>query len=97
MDYKQLLDSITPEIYQRFQKAIEIGKWPDGKSLTDEQKSSNPYTAPIFTDTGKNPFLFMSGLLEHHHLIAAGWALDLDESLGVVRDGVKPNGHGCTD
>ena len=39
MDYKQLLDSITPEIYQRFQKAVEIGKWPDGRELSEEQKS----------------------------------------------------------
>jgi hypothetical protein len=60
-------------------------------------KTAFSYTAPVVTDTGKNPFLFMSGLLEYHHLIAAGWALDLDESLGIVRDGVKPNGHGCTD
>jgi uncharacterized protein YeaC (DUF1315 family) len=39
MDLKQLLDSITPEIYQRFQTAVEIGKWPDGRELSEEQKS----------------------------------------------------------
>ncbi len=54
-------------------------------------------TAPVVTDTGKDPFLFMSGLLEHHHLIVAGWALNLDEGLGVVSYWNPADGHGCTD
>jgi len=39
MNIKQLLDSITPDIYQRLKRAVEIGKWPDGSVLTDEQKA----------------------------------------------------------
>ena len=39
MDLQQLLKSITPEIYQQLQKAVEIGKWPDGRSITEEQRS----------------------------------------------------------
>ncbi|MGB0450293.1 MAG: YeaC family protein [Porticoccaceae bacterium] len=39
MDFQQLLDSITPEIYERFKKAVELGKWPDTRPLSDEQKS----------------------------------------------------------
>lgn len=39
MDFQQLLNSITPEIYQQLQKAVEIGKWPDGRSISDEQRS----------------------------------------------------------
>jgi len=54
-------------------------------------------TAPVFTCARKHPVLRKSGLLEYHHLSLTGWARDLDESLGVVRDGVKANGHGCTD
>ncbi|MDG0971917.1 MAG: DUF1315 family protein [Porticoccaceae bacterium] len=38
MDLKQLLDSITPEVYERLKRAIEIGKWPDGRSLAAGQK-----------------------------------------------------------
>jgi len=38
MDLKQLLNSITPDIYSRLKLGVEIGKWPDGKSLTSEQK-----------------------------------------------------------
>jgi len=39
MDLQQLLNGITPEIYKQLQRAVEIGKWSDGRSLTDEQKS----------------------------------------------------------
>ena len=39
MNIKQLIDSITPDIYQRLKQAVEIGKWPDGSALTDEQKA----------------------------------------------------------
>jgi uncharacterized protein YeaC (DUF1315 family) len=39
MDLPQLLESITPEICQSLMRAVELGKWPDGRALTDEQKS----------------------------------------------------------
>lgn len=38
MDFQQMLDNITPEIYQSLKRAIELGKWPDGKLATKEQK-----------------------------------------------------------
>lgn len=40
MDYKQLLDSITPEIYENLKRVIELGKFPDGRKLTAEQRES---------------------------------------------------------
>lgn len=39
MQLEQLLDSITPDIYRQLQRAVEIGKWPDGRVLDDEQRS----------------------------------------------------------
>jgi len=38
MDYQQLIQTITPEIYQNLKQAVELGKWADGKALTPEQK-----------------------------------------------------------
>lgn len=38
MDLQQLLNSITPAIYQNLKLAIEIGKWPDGNKLSSEQR-----------------------------------------------------------
>ena len=39
MNLQQLLNSITPDIYKQLQRAVEIGKWPDGRVLTEEQRS----------------------------------------------------------
>jgi len=37
MSFDGLIDSITPEVYQNLKRAIEIGKWPDGRKLTRDQ------------------------------------------------------------
>ena len=33
-----MIENITPDIYQSLKLAVEIGKWPDGRKLTQEQK-----------------------------------------------------------
>ncbi len=38
MSFQQLLDSITPAVYENLKRAVEIGKWPDGRALTAEQR-----------------------------------------------------------
>jgi uncharacterized protein len=38
VDFQQLIDSITPEIYESFKKAVELGKWPDTRPLSAEQR-----------------------------------------------------------
>ena len=39
MQLEQLLNSITPAMYSQLQKVVETGKWPDGRVLSDEQRS----------------------------------------------------------
>jgi uncharacterized protein YeaC (DUF1315 family) len=39
MNLQQLLNGITPDIYQQLQKAVETGKWPDGRKISEEQRS----------------------------------------------------------
>ena len=38
MDFEKLIRNMSPEIYTSLKRAIEIGKWPDGRQLSDEQK-----------------------------------------------------------
>ena len=40
MSIEQMIDNMTPEIYQRLATAVELGKWPDGVALTAEQKEN---------------------------------------------------------
>lgn len=39
MDFEQLITSMSPEVHASLKRAVEIGKWPDGRKLTDEQKA----------------------------------------------------------
>ena len=36
--FAETIENITPEIYESLKLAVEIGKWPDGRKLTQEQK-----------------------------------------------------------
>ena len=39
MDFEKLIDNLDPAIYASLKRALEIGKWPDGRVLTDEQRA----------------------------------------------------------
>lgn len=41
MQFDDLLATITPDIYQRLVTAVELGKWPDGVALSNEQKANS--------------------------------------------------------
>lgn len=38
MDYAELLKQLTPELHRTFKRALELGRWPDGKPLTAAQR-----------------------------------------------------------
>lgn len=41
MDFQQLIESITPEIYENLKRAVETGKWPDGSPVSAEQRENS--------------------------------------------------------
>ncbi len=40
MDYLQLIETMSPQIYQSLVRSVALGKWPDGKPLTSEQRAN---------------------------------------------------------
>jgi len=38
MNIQELLNNITPDIYENLKLAVEIGKWPNGVALTADQR-----------------------------------------------------------
>lgn len=38
MSFVDVAGSLTPEVYQNLKRAVELGKWPDGRALTPEQR-----------------------------------------------------------
>lgn len=41
MQLESLVASMTPEVYQNLRTAVETGKWPDGKALSQAQRESS--------------------------------------------------------
>ncbi|NQD37597.1 DUF1315 family protein [Permianibacter sp. IMCC34836] len=40
MTVDQLIASMTPDIREKLTRAVELGKWPDGVRLSDEQRQT---------------------------------------------------------
>lgn len=40
MNIEEMINGMTPDIYQRLVTAVELGKWADGVALTAEQKEN---------------------------------------------------------
>ncbi|MDN3649890.1 DUF1315 family protein [Reinekea marina] len=38
MNFDQLAQNMTPDIYSRIRESVELGRWPNGVALTKEQK-----------------------------------------------------------
>ncbi len=38
MNYEDLVEKITPDIYANMRRAIETGSWPDGRQLSEQQR-----------------------------------------------------------
>ena len=38
MDYQQMISAMSREVYDNLRRALELGKWPDGRRLTPEQR-----------------------------------------------------------
>ena len=37
MNFKEMIDNMSPEVYVKLKQAVELGKWPNGVRLTPEQ------------------------------------------------------------
>ena len=38
MDFETMIANMTPDIYQSLKRGVELGKWPDGRPLSQQQK-----------------------------------------------------------
>lgn len=38
MNYQELIERLDPTVYRNLKQSLELGKWPDGRKLTREQR-----------------------------------------------------------
>ena len=41
MTFEKMIEAMTPEVYQSLRRAVELGKWPTGVRLTQEQRETS--------------------------------------------------------
>ena len=39
MTYEELIERLDPTVYKSLRRAVELGKWPDGRPISDEQRT----------------------------------------------------------
>ena len=39
MTYEELIERLDPAVYRNLRQSIELGKWPDGRKMTAEQRA----------------------------------------------------------
>ncbi|AOY88270.1 hypothetical protein BKP64_08885 [Marinobacter salinus] len=53
MTYDELIERLDPTVYRSLRQSIELGKWPDGRKLTPEQREIS-LQAVIYYETLHN-------------------------------------------
>jgi uncharacterized protein YeaC (DUF1315 family) len=41
MNFEQMIRQVSPDIYENLKEAVELGRWPDGSRLTEQQKKDS--------------------------------------------------------
>jgi len=41
MNFEELIEAMSPDIYESLKSAVELGKWPNGVKLTQEQREQS--------------------------------------------------------
>lgn len=41
MTFDKMIAAMTPEVYQSLRRAVELGKWPNGERLSQEQRETS--------------------------------------------------------
>ena len=54
-NFSDLLDNITPEVYQQLKRAVELGKWPTGDALSKEQRQLCMQAVIAYEETNLTP------------------------------------------
>ena len=64
MTLDDLINSMTPQIYENMKQAIELGRWPDGRKLDAEQRALCLEAAILFEESSDMPAENRIGYME---------------------------------
>lgn len=41
MTFEKMIQAMTPDVYASLKRAVELGKWPNGQKLSQEQRETS--------------------------------------------------------
>lgn len=41
MTFEKMIETMAPEVYRSLRRAVELGKWPNGERLSQEQRETS--------------------------------------------------------
>jgi hypothetical protein len=50
MTYEDLIERLDPTVYQNLKRSLELGKWPDGRKMTPEQRATTLEALIVYED-----------------------------------------------
>lgn len=54
MQIEQLINAMSPAVYEILKQGVEVGKWPNGVALTDEQREKATQAMMLYQATHMN-------------------------------------------
>ncbi|MDD1781330.1 DUF1315 family protein [Enterovibrio sp. ZSDZ35] len=78
MDIEQLLSSVTPDVFERLNYAVETGKWPEGTPLTPEQRDNAMQLVMLYQSRNNTD--------PQHMSVAAGGDIKLKSKAELKRE-----------
>ncbi|MDY6840238.1 MAG: DUF1315 family protein [Pseudomonadota bacterium] len=64
MTYEELIERLDPVVYRSLRQSIELGKWPDGRKLTPEQREISLEAVIYYENLHKVPEEERTGYLD---------------------------------
>ncbi|MDX1456038.1 MAG: DUF1315 family protein [Marinobacter sp.] len=80
MTYEDLIARLDPTVYRSLRQAVELGKWPDGRVLTKEQRSICMEAVIYYENTHDVPESERVGFIDRTKADGSSCGPDSDES-----------------
>lgn len=82
MTYEELIGRLDPTVYLSLKRAIELGKWPDGRKVSDEQRRTCLEAVIHYENTHNIPEHDRVGYIERK---SCGSGADTDDGPDTIR------------
>lgn len=85
MTFEEIIQKIDPQIYKNLRMAIELGKWPDGRVLTREQKEISMEAVIYYENQANIPDSERIGFIDNAKVKTTPCATSSDSEAAVIK------------